>query len=126
MEIRRFDSAHTNAMRGTGMLFMGDAKQSIRNHIASLVFGLAPVQHMMADVLSEIAVGYPESPLNCSVHREHGGPAPGKRAPVREGEIPVGQGSTPGFALFATENDAHTCVLNEFPEILEPGLRDPV
>jgi hypothetical protein len=33
-------------MRGTGMLFMGDAKQSIRNHIASLVFALAPVQHM--------------------------------------------------------------------------------
>jgi 2-polyprenyl-6-methoxyphenol hydroxylase-like FAD-dependent oxidoreductase len=112
--------------RATKMaLLRGDAKQSIRNHIASLVFGFAPVKHMMADVLSEITVGYPDSPLNSTSHHEHGGPAPGKRAPIRDGELPIGGGSTPRFALFAAESSAHTSVLNEFPDILEPALRAP-
>jgi hypothetical protein len=112
--------------RATTMALMkGKAKQSIRNHVASLVFGLAPVQHMMANMLSEVAVGYPDSPLNSSRDFEHSGPAPGKRAPVRGVELAVGAGSSPRFALFAAENDAHGDILNEFAEILEPKLRQP-
>src|SRR3984957_979281 len=84
--------------RATGIAVMtGEAKQAIRNHVASLVFGLAPVRHAMANMLSEVSVGYPDSPLNQSYDFQHAGPAPGERAPIRNGETPVGAGSTPRF-----------------------------
>jgi len=112
--------------RATTMALMrGEAKQSIRNHVASLVLGFAPVRHMMANVLSEVAVGYPDSPLNSSHDFEHSEPAPGKRAPVHEGELAVGAGSTPLFSLFAAENDVHQAIVKEFAELLEPKLRQP-
>jgi 2-polyprenyl-6-methoxyphenol hydroxylase-like FAD-dependent oxidoreductase len=70
--------------RATTMALMrGEVKQSIRNHVASLVFGLSPVQHMMANMLSEVAVGYPNSPLNGTHDFELSGPAPGRRVPAR-------------------------------------------
>jgi 2-polyprenyl-6-methoxyphenol hydroxylase-like FAD-dependent oxidoreductase len=103
----------------------GEARQTIRNHVASLVFGMAPVRHAMANMLSEVSVGYPDSPLNQSCDFEHCGPAPGKRAPIRDGEPPVGEGSTPRFALFAAENGALASVAREFADILEPTLRTP-
>ena len=59
-------------------LIKGEAKQWIRNHVASLMFGFAPIRHAMANVLSEIAVGYPDSPLNSSHGFGHDGPAPGR------------------------------------------------
>ena len=79
----------------------------------------------MANVLSEIAIGYPDSPLNSSHDFEGVKPAPGKRAPIRAGDSAVGSGSTPRFALFAAENDAHASVVKEFPEVLESKLRTP-
>jgi hypothetical protein len=86
---------------------------------------LTPVRHAMANMLSEVSVGYPDSPLNRSCDFEHSGPAPGKRAPIRNGEPPVGAGSTPRFALFARENDTLASVAKEFADILEPTLRTP-
>ena len=112
--------------RTTAIAMMrGEAKQTIRNHVAALVFGLAPVRHAMAILLSEVSVGYPDSPLNRSCDFEHSGPAPGKRAPIRKGEPRVGEGPTPRFALFAAENDALASVAREFADILEPTLRAP-
>jgi hypothetical protein len=112
--------------RATTMALMqGQVKQSIRNHVAALVFGLAPVRQAMANVLSEIEVGYGDSPLNSSHGFSHAGPAPGKRAPIRRDEPAPGEGSTPRFALFAADNDALKGVLEEFPDILEPRLRTP-
>ncbi len=70
--------------RATTMALMkGEATQAIRNHIASLVFGFAPVQREVAKVLAEVAVGYPDSPLNRSDEFDHHEPAPGQRAPIR-------------------------------------------
>jgi 2-polyprenyl-6-methoxyphenol hydroxylase-like FAD-dependent oxidoreductase len=112
--------------RATTMALMkGELKQAIRNHIASALLGLAPVQHLMADALSEISIGYPDSPLNRSSHLIHLEPKPGRRAPVREGQTPVGRGSTPRFAVFAEASDAHTAILEEHPDILEQTLRAP-
>ena len=62
----------------------GGLKQSIRNHIASLVFGLAPVRDMMADALTEVSIGYPDSPLSMHGASVNGGPHAGQRAPIRE------------------------------------------
>jgi 2-polyprenyl-6-methoxyphenol hydroxylase-like FAD-dependent oxidoreductase len=112
--------------RATAVALMkGETKQTLRNHVASFVFGLSPVRHAMANMLSEISVGYPDSPLNQSCDLEHSGPAPGERAPIRKGEPPIGQGPTPRFALFATENDALALVARDFAGILEPTLRAP-
>ena len=79
----------------------GAVKQSIRNHVASLVFGLSPVLKKAADAVTELSIGYPESPLNGGGQHLHRGPLAGERAPIREKELPVGAGATPRFALFA-------------------------
>ena len=106
-------------------LMKGEATQAIRNHVASLVFGFAPVRREMAKVLAEVAVGYPDSPLNSSHDFEHYEPVPGQRAPIRQNDSSVGAGGTPRFALFAEESEAHQRVAKEFPEILERQLRTP-
>jgi 2-polyprenyl-6-methoxyphenol hydroxylase-like FAD-dependent oxidoreductase len=106
-------------------LMKGEAKQSIRNYVASLIFGLNPVKHAMANMLSEVSVGYAESPLTWSHDSQHAEPAPGQRAPIREGEPPVGEGSTPRFALFAADGDALATTAKEFTDIVEPTLRTP-
>jgi FAD binding domain len=103
----------------------GGIKQSIRNHIASLVFGLAPVKSAMANILSEMAVGYPESPLNAKSAHLHGGPHPGQRAPIREGEPAVGSGNTPRFALFAEDTPTSKSLLSKYPNLVEPLPRKP-
>jgi hypothetical protein len=79
----------------------------------------------MANMLSEVSIGYPDSPLNGFCDFEHSGPAPGKRAPIRDGEARVGAGPMPRFVLFAAENDALAAVAREFADILEPTLRTP-
>jgi hypothetical protein len=103
----------------------GGIKQSIRNHIASLVFGLAPVKSAMANILSEMAVGYPDSPLNAKSAYIHGGPQPGQRAPIREGEPAVGSGNTPRFALFAEDTPTSRSLLSKYPNFVEPFPRKP-
>jgi 2-polyprenyl-6-methoxyphenol hydroxylase-like FAD-dependent oxidoreductase len=112
--------------KATAMAVMqGGVKQAIRNHIASLVLGLAPVRHTMANVLSEVSVSYADSPLNRTNDSVHQAPAPGKRAPIREDEPPVGAGSSPRFALFAMADEAYTNVLKEYANLVEPTPRAP-
>ena len=40
--------------------------QEVRNHVASLVFGLSPIRTAMANKLAELSIGYPVSPLHAS------------------------------------------------------------
>ena len=103
----------------------GGLKQSIRNHIASLVFGLAPVRDMMANALSEVSIGYPNSPLSMHGAGVHDGPHAGQRAPIREGEVPVGAGNTPRFALFAERDEGTAGLLARYPHLVEPDVRKP-
>ncbi len=98
-------------------------KQSVRNHIASLVFGLAPVTRAMANLLSEVAVAYSDSPLNAQSAHAHGGTEPGKRAPIREGEPAAGSGSSPRFVLFAEDTPASRSLLSKYPNLVEPSPR---
>ena len=112
--------------KATAMTVMkGGMKQSIRNHIASLVFGFAPVKHTMANLLSEVAVAYSDSPLNAQSAHVHGGPEPGRRAPIRQGEPGVGSGNTPRFALFAEDTAASRSLLSKYPNLVEPSPRKP-
>ncbi len=66
-------------------LLRGEIKQSIRNHIASLIFGLPPIRKVITEALTELSIGYHHSPLNGGTAHSHGGPAPGERAPIRVG-----------------------------------------
>ena len=102
----------------------GGVKQSIRNHIAATIFGLAPVTHTMANVLSETAVGYSNSSLNGHSSHEHD-PKPGKRAPIQQGESPVGAGNSPKFALFGRQETVPPGLLEKYADILERTVRQP-
>jgi hypothetical protein len=113
-----------NAGRVTEVAVLrGEVKQSIRNHIASLVFGLAPVRHAMADAMTELSIGYPDSLLNGPSSHTHGGPKAGERAPVRADERPVGAGDTPKFAVFAEDADA--ALVARYGSLLEAEVRKP-
>jgi hypothetical protein len=95
----------------------------LRNHTASLVLGLAPVRKFAAENASEISIGYAHSPLNAP--QNYRDPVPGKRAPIRASEPPVGAGDTPRFALFAESDRIPRDLLKRYEPVLEPTPREP-
>ncbi len=99
--------------------------QSIRNYVASLLFGFAPVTRTMANVLSEISIAYNNSPLNEQHNQIHSAPEPGSRAPIRENDKPIGAGDTPRFALFAEDTAAARHLLEKYSELVETAPRQP-
>jgi 2-polyprenyl-6-methoxyphenol hydroxylase-like FAD-dependent oxidoreductase len=99
--------------------------QALRNLVGHVMFGLAPVQHALADNMSEVTIGYPESPLN-GPSQGGTGPKPGERVVPVAGDVPVGCGNAPRFALFAEENSATTELLRRFDGLLDPDIRAPL
>jgi 2-polyprenyl-6-methoxyphenol hydroxylase-like FAD-dependent oxidoreductase len=117
-------------LKGAGRLtaaavLSGEVKQSIRNHIASVLLGFSPVRKAAADELTELSIGYPKSPLNGHNDPVHGGPAAGERAPIRAGETAVGTGSQPRFVLFGDGEDgaAANALIARYPELVEQTIR---
>jgi 2-polyprenyl-6-methoxyphenol hydroxylase-like FAD-dependent oxidoreductase len=107
-------------------LMRGDFKQSVRNRVTSFIFGLSPVKKKMADVLTEVSIGYPESPLNGGGDYSGGGPREGERAPLDVDNPCVGAGDTPRFALYADGGDARgSALIEKYCKLLEPSLRVP-
>ncbi len=100
--------------------------QMARNLLGGFLFGLAPVRRAMADTLSEISIGYADSPLNGAHGRGLGGPAPGERVPPVDGQAPFGAGEAPRFALFAAPGEAASRLLRDHASLLEPTLRPPL
>ena len=100
------------------------AAQAVRDFVGGLLLGLAPVRRAMAETLTEIAIGYPKSPLN-GPHGA-GGPAPGERVPPVAGQTPVGAGDRPRFALFAAAGPATERLIAEHADLLEPAPRAPL
>ena len=116
----------TQAGRLTSIAILkGGVAQTIRNHVASLVFGLAPVRRTMASTLAELSIGYPDSPLTERHGNAWGGPAAGERAPVGGAGHPVGAGGTPCFAVFATASEAWAQLAARYPDVIEPEVRPP-
>jgi len=99
--------------------------QTVRNLVGHIMLGLAPVQHAFADTMTEVAIGYPDSPLN-GASLSGAGPKPGERMPLTAGAMPVGSGATPRFALFAEKTAAIDDLLGRFEELLDPDVRLPV
>ena len=96
--------------------------QSLRNFAAHYILGLSAVQSAMANRLSEVTVGYPDSPLNAGHARGLDGPRPGQR--IIAGP-PFGAGDAPRFALLANDSEAGRAALGRHAALLEPELRSP-
>jgi 2-polyprenyl-6-methoxyphenol hydroxylase-like FAD-dependent oxidoreductase len=99
--------------------------QACRNLVSHFMLGFRAVQQEFADSMTEVTIGYPHSPLNAHSGSSHGGPKPGQRAPIREGETLVGAGDRPRFALFADDTAAVRSLLSKYSELLESSPRAP-
>ncbi len=93
--------------------------QAVRNFAAHLVLGFAPVQHAMADAVSEISIGYPDSPLTAVPNYRLTAPDPGARVEPQEGEPPFGAGNTPCFAILATPAPGFDALHARHADLLE-------
>jgi 2-polyprenyl-6-methoxyphenol hydroxylase-like FAD-dependent oxidoreductase len=99
--------------------------QTVRNLAGQVMLGLAPVQHAIADTITEVSIGYPDSPLNGPALDHGTGPRPGERVVPIAGQTPVGSGGMPLFALFAEPTAATTNLLGRFEGLLDPEIRPP-
>jgi 2-polyprenyl-6-methoxyphenol hydroxylase-like FAD-dependent oxidoreductase len=106
-------------------ILQNHALQAIRNFVGRMMLGLAPVQRKLVNQMTEVSIGYDDSPLNGPAARGVGGPQPGERVAPRDGETPFGFGNAPRFALCAGEDEAVRRLLAEFPKLLDPKLRAP-
>jgi 2-polyprenyl-6-methoxyphenol hydroxylase-like FAD-dependent oxidoreductase len=98
--------------------------QSIRNLAGHMILGLPPVRHAFADTMTEVSIGYPNSPINGP--GLHGGPRPGERLVPPLDQVPVGSGDMPRFAVFAEPGAAIDELLVRFAGLVEPAARPPL
>jgi len=98
--------------------------QTLRNFVGHIMLGLSPVQHALADTMTEVTIGYPKSPLNgpCLAGA---GPKPGQRVGPLSGQVPVGAGRAPRFALFAANTTATADLVERFPGLLDRDVCPP-
>jgi hypothetical protein len=100
--------------------------QSLRNVATHFMFGLSSVQNAFADSMTQVNIGYHDSPLN-EGSGLHGtaGPKPGERVDPPADEAPFGCGTKPLFLLFAGEGAAVADLIGRYPDLLDPKLRVP-
>ncbi len=106
-------------------MLRGGLTQGIRNHLASLLFGLSPVRRAMTNTMSELSIGYPHGPLTIAGGHSHSGPAAGERAPVSAEGHRVGSGDRPRFALFAIADEGSAALIARHADLLEAETRAP-
>jgi hypothetical protein len=98
--------------------------QSVRNTALHLLLGLPAVRGALAARLSEIEIGYPDSPLS----RESPSPLPrphaGERAALPEPEASTSR-TAPRFTLFAEATDAARHFVSEWASIVESQIGEP-
>ena len=118
------DKVLADAGRLTSLvLIRNHAAQALRNLIGGFLFGLSPVRRAMAETLTEIAIGYPDSPINGPRAIGVPGPVPGERVGPIDHAPPPGAGETPLFALCAPSIEAATRVCASHPDLLEARPR---
>jgi 2-polyprenyl-6-methoxyphenol hydroxylase-like FAD-dependent oxidoreductase len=98
--------------------------EELRNIVGRVAFGLAPVQHAFADQMSQVSVGYPESPMNGPRHGSLHPRAGERMAPIAGGS-PFGAGDEPRFTLLASSSPAVTDLLASYPKLLNGALVAP-
>ncbi len=99
--------------------------QAVRNVVAHVMLGLSPVQQAFADKVTEVTIGYPKSPLN-GASLGGAGPKPGERMIPVAGQVAVGSGGKPLFALFAKKTGATDDLIGRFEGLLDSNVRPPL
>jgi 2-polyprenyl-6-methoxyphenol hydroxylase-like FAD-dependent oxidoreductase len=97
--------------------------EELRNIVGRFALGFAPVRHAVVDKMSQVSVGYPNSPMN----KGDGSfkPAPGHRMAPIAGAPPFGSGDTPRFTLLASSSPVVADLQSSFPELLNSALGTP-
>jgi 2-polyprenyl-6-methoxyphenol hydroxylase-like FAD-dependent oxidoreductase len=117
----------TDASRLTTVAILkGGVAQNVRNHMASLLFGLPMLRTGLANKFTELSIGYPHSPLTIPGRHGAHGLAAGQRAPIAVGDEPVGSGNSPRFAIFGSTHEKFSVLLERFPRLIEPTVRAPI
>jgi len=98
--------------------------EELRNIVGRFALGLTPVQHALADNMTQVSVGYPHSPMNGAAHGSFH-PAPGHRMAPIAGGPSFGAGSEPRFTLLASSSTAVTDLLASYPKLLSDALGAP-
>lgn len=70
----------------------------VRNIVAHFMLGLPPVQRALEGAMTEVSIGYPDSPLSGAAS---GPTQAGQRMRPRDGEAPYGAGDAPRFTVRA-------------------------
>lgn len=99
--------------------------QTLRNSVARLVFGFAPVMRKMAENLTEMNIAYPDSPLNGPGSHGLAGPRPGERIEPARGQARLDGRPQPQFTLFASPEDAQP-LAGAFPELINPDVHPAI
>jgi 2-polyprenyl-6-methoxyphenol hydroxylase-like FAD-dependent oxidoreductase len=102
------------------------AAQTVRNLVGHVLLGLAPVRHAIANQMTEVSIGYSQTPLNGPAARGLGGPELGQRVAPIAGQAPIGLGSQPRFVLFAAAGDGAAGLVAKFPELVDAAVRPPL
>ena len=114
---------NTSRLTAIGTLHNPIAEE-LRNIVGRVALGWAPVQHAVVDNMSQVSVGYPESPMNGPRHGSFH-PAPGQRMVPIAGAPPFGAGSEPRFSMLALPSPAAAGVLSSFPKLLNEAPGPP-
>jgi 2-polyprenyl-6-methoxyphenol hydroxylase-like FAD-dependent oxidoreductase len=107
-----------NAGRLTEVAIMRNPiAQGLRNAVVRFAAGFPAIQHKIADQLTEMDIGYPDSPLTAKNGHAHG-PKPGERWPDR---LPAGAGGARFTAVGPA--DVVTALATKFPKLVmaSPG-----
>jgi len=106
-----------NASRLTDMAIMRNpVLQAMRNTVVKVALSFPEVRHLMSDTMSELDIGYPDSPLTAGgPHNAHATKA-GNRWPDR---LPADPGKARFTAIGST--DAVKALAAKFPNLVQAG-----
>jgi 2-polyprenyl-6-methoxyphenol hydroxylase-like FAD-dependent oxidoreductase len=120
------DKVIANVSRLTAVSVMKHpAAQMARNLLGGFLLGLGPARKAVADTMTELSLTYKNSPMIGAGDGAFPIAVPGERMPPVAGQVPVGAGDTPRFALFAQPSADTAQLLRQYPELLEQTERAP-
>ena len=99
--------------------------QAVRNIVARAILGFGFVQHQFADNMTEVSIGYLNSPLN-GPSLKGVGPYSGERVVPVADQMPVGSGGRPLFVLFAAKSTDSVDLARRFKGLLDSDIRSPI
>jgi hypothetical protein len=109
----------------TSVMTANPVAQAIRNAALHALFEIPVVEHVAANVLSEITIGYPDSVLSRAGTVASFAPRAGGRAPIREVETAADEQSAPRFIAYAAEDADARAFVAEFEKVVDSAIRAP-